>query len=162
MFYCWVTEGNWYFRRRCAWGTHPFPSRTRRLRPKRPMVLHWRRCGRVGGCQSLKKEQMRNRRKCSGDSNRYRHGWATTYQRQPHQQGSAVLITGFTSDQRIEGIQFSDDWWNKQSECLHCTSRTRFFRSRAGTLWNRIFYSLWMQAFNAENIRFAMYLENCI
>ena len=24
--------------------------------------------------------------------------------------------TGFTSDQRIEGIQFSDDWWNKQSE----------------------------------------------
>ena len=34
---------------------------------------------------------------------------ATTYQRQPHQQGSAVLITGFTSDQRIEGIQFSDD-----------------------------------------------------
>ena len=26
-------------------GKHPFPSRTRRLRPKRPMVLHWRRCG---------------------------------------------------------------------------------------------------------------------
>ena len=26
------------------------------------------------------------------------------------------LKTGFTSDQRIEGIQFSDDWWNKQSE----------------------------------------------
>ena len=25
--------------------------------------------------------------------------------------------TGFTSDQRIEGIQFSDDWWNKQSIC---------------------------------------------
>ena len=46
---------------RCGWGKHPFPSRTRRLRPKRPMVLHWRRCGRAGGCQ-IKKE--RNRRSC--------------------------------------------------------------------------------------------------
>ena len=36
---------------RCAYGTHPFSSRTRWLRRKRPMVLHWRRCGRVGGCQ---------------------------------------------------------------------------------------------------------------
>ncbi len=36
---------------RCGQGKHPFPSRTRRLRPDRPMVLHWRRCGRVGGCQ---------------------------------------------------------------------------------------------------------------
>ena len=39
------------FRWRCAQGKHPFPSRTRRLRLKRPMVLHWRRCGRAGGCQ---------------------------------------------------------------------------------------------------------------
>ena len=29
--------------------------------------------------------------------NKYRQGWATTYQRQPNQQGSAVE-TGFTSD----------------------------------------------------------------
>ena len=36
---------------RCARGTHPFPSRTRRLRPGRPMVLCWRRHGRAGGCQ---------------------------------------------------------------------------------------------------------------
>ena len=36
---------------RCAYGTHPFPSRTRRLRRKRPMVLCWRRHGRAGGCQ---------------------------------------------------------------------------------------------------------------
>ena len=36
---------------RCAWGTHPFSSRTRWLRPKRPMVLYWRRYGRAGGCQ---------------------------------------------------------------------------------------------------------------
>ena len=35
---------------RCGQGKHPFPSRTRRLRPNRPMVLHWRRCGRAGGC----------------------------------------------------------------------------------------------------------------
>ena len=41
---------------RCAWGTHPFSSRTRWLRPKRPMVLYWRRYGRAGGCQiSFKK-----------------------------------------------------------------------------------------------------------
>ena len=32
---------------------HPYPSRTRRLRPKRPMVLHWRRCGRAGGCRIM-------------------------------------------------------------------------------------------------------------
>ena len=42
---------------RCGWGTHPFPSRTRRLRPNRPMVLHWRRCGRAGGRQIKRKKQ---------------------------------------------------------------------------------------------------------
>ena len=42
-----------YFRWRCAQGTHPFPSRTRWLRPKRPMVLCWRRHGRAGGCQII-------------------------------------------------------------------------------------------------------------
>ena len=31
-------------------------------------------------------------------NHKYRQGWATTYQRQPGQQGSAVVITGFTSD----------------------------------------------------------------
>ena len=36
---------------RCAYGTHPFSSRTRWLRHKRPMVLYWRRYGRAGGCQ---------------------------------------------------------------------------------------------------------------
>ena len=36
---------------RCARGTHPFSSRTRRLRPGRPMVLCWRRHGRAGGRQ---------------------------------------------------------------------------------------------------------------
>ncbi len=37
---------------RCAEGKLPYPSRTRWLRPERPMVLHWRRCGRVGGRQN--------------------------------------------------------------------------------------------------------------
>ena len=37
---------------RCAQGQHPFSSRTRRLRPVRPMVLYWRRYGRAGGCQT--------------------------------------------------------------------------------------------------------------
>ena len=40
------------FRWRCVWGTHPFPSRTRWLRPRRPMVLCWRRHGRAGGCRN--------------------------------------------------------------------------------------------------------------
>ena len=48
---------------RCAWGTHPFPSRTRRLRPERPMVLHWRRCGRVGGCQTESNEMKASQRR---------------------------------------------------------------------------------------------------
>ena len=36
---------------RCGQGSHPYTSRTRWLRPDRPMVLYWRRYGRVGGCQ---------------------------------------------------------------------------------------------------------------
>ena len=46
------------FRWRCVRGKHPFPSRTRRLRPRRPMVLCWRRHGRVGGCRILFKENL--------------------------------------------------------------------------------------------------------
>ena len=42
---------NKHFRWRCAWGTHPFPYRTRRLRPKRPMILGGRLPGKVGGCR---------------------------------------------------------------------------------------------------------------
>ena len=81
MFYCWVikeevilsTEGdritdNRDFWCRCALGKHPFPSRTRRLRPGRPMVLHWRRCGRAGGRQIKKK----NKRRACSYRNRHR------------------------------------------------------------------------------------------
>ena len=39
------------FRWRCVQGKHPSTSRTRWLRPVRPRVLHWRRCGRLGGCR---------------------------------------------------------------------------------------------------------------
>ena len=46
------------FRWRCGQGTHPYPSRTRRLRPGRPMVLCWRRHGRVGGCRNSPKNKM--------------------------------------------------------------------------------------------------------
>ena len=34
-----------------AEGSHLFPSRTQKLSLLAPMVLHWRRCGRVGHCQ---------------------------------------------------------------------------------------------------------------
>ncbi len=34
-------------------GPHPFPFRTRKLSSSALMVLHWRRCGRVGRCQNL-------------------------------------------------------------------------------------------------------------
>src|SRR6266536_2047386 len=34
-------------------GPHPIPSRTRKLSPPGPMVLHGRPCGRVGRCRSL-------------------------------------------------------------------------------------------------------------
>ena len=39
------------FRWRCVLGAHPYPSRTRWLRPKRPMILGWRRPGKAGGCR---------------------------------------------------------------------------------------------------------------
>ena len=44
---------------RCAYGTHPFSSRTRWLRRKRPMVLCWRRYGRAGGCWIINREDPR-------------------------------------------------------------------------------------------------------
>ena len=34
-------------------GSHPIPSRTRKLSPPRPMVLHGKLCGRVGRCQNF-------------------------------------------------------------------------------------------------------------
>ena len=62
---------------RCAQGRHPFSSRTRWLRPKRPMVLCWRRHGRAGGCQ--------NPLKITGV-----------------ERSRIIYKTGFTSDQRVE------------------------------------------------------------
>lgn len=47
------------FQWRCAYGRHAYPSRTRELRHKRPMVLYWRRYGRVGGCWINKKEKRK-------------------------------------------------------------------------------------------------------
>ena len=38
-----------------ARGSHPFPSRTRKLSLSAPMVLHARVCGRVGSCPDKKK-----------------------------------------------------------------------------------------------------------
>ena len=43
-----ITEHFWW---RCAFGKHPSTSRTRWLRPLRPMILYWRRYGKAGGCQ---------------------------------------------------------------------------------------------------------------
>ena len=42
------TQAFWWRR---AQGKHPYPSRTRRLRPGRPMILCWRRHGKAGGCR---------------------------------------------------------------------------------------------------------------
>src|SRR5687768_18159582 len=36
-----------------AEGEHPVPSRTRKLSPPAPMVLLWRRSGRVGRCRDF-------------------------------------------------------------------------------------------------------------
>ena len=45
------TKRGSFFRWRCAQGRHPFSSRTRWLRPGRPMILYWRRYGKAGGCR---------------------------------------------------------------------------------------------------------------
>src|SRR6476660_1705874 len=48
-----------------ARGTHPFPSRTRKLSPSAPMVLHARVCGRVGSRPiKLKKPRSKDRGFC--------------------------------------------------------------------------------------------------
>src|SRR5258705_3446294 len=41
-----------------AKGFHPFPSRTRKLSPSAPMVLHAQVCGRVGRCPINKKPRL--------------------------------------------------------------------------------------------------------
>jgi hypothetical protein len=41
-------------------GFHPFPSRTRKLSPAGPMVLHAKVCGRVGSCRHKIKAINRN------------------------------------------------------------------------------------------------------
>ena len=50
---CSVLKVQWTFKKdfrwRCVQGTHPFPFRTRRLRPKRSMVLGGQLPGRVDG-----------------------------------------------------------------------------------------------------------------
>ena len=101
-----------YFRRRCAWGTHPFPSRTRRLRPKRPMVLHWRRCGRAGGCRiPLKKNREKFYYNKTGidiqnpviPERSYEIPFELKRSVPTYISREVLLyITGFTSDQRIE------------------------------------------------------------
>ena len=51
-----------YFRCRCVWGKHPSTSRTRWLRPRRPMILCWRRHGKAGGCRIyIKKDKFYHR-----------------------------------------------------------------------------------------------------
>ena len=60
-----------YFRWRCAQGSHPFSSRTRWLRPKRPMVLYWRQYGRAGGCQIPLKTTLSSQ----GREVSYRYSW---------------------------------------------------------------------------------------
>ena len=48
---CALAKASRIFRWRCAQGRHPFSSRTRWLRPGRPMILYWRRYGKAGGCR---------------------------------------------------------------------------------------------------------------
>ena len=43
-------------------GFHPFPSRTRKLSPAGPMLLHAKVCGRVGRCRHKLKATFRNER----------------------------------------------------------------------------------------------------
>ena len=81
----WHSLSTQCFRWRCASGKHPYPSRTRWLRLKRPMILCWRRHGKAGGCREpLKKsrgkgdEIERHLERCN-----------------PHQRGSAVRISWF-------------------------------------------------------------------
>ena len=75
------------------------------------MVLHWRRCGRVGGRQAIKNWRTRSRSAANVREIHIDTGkrWATTYRCQPYQQGSAVMIAGFTSDQSFKRcLEF---WW---------------------------------------------------
>src|SRR5699024_5614563 len=87
------------FRWRCASGKHPYPSRTRRLRLKRPMILCWRRHGKAGGCREPQKKS-----RGKGDEIERHHRRCN-----PHQRGSAVWIAGFTSDSSIKEILCLND-----------------------------------------------------
>ena len=82
---------------RCEKGKHPYPYRTRRLSPKRPRVLCWRRHGRVGGCQISTKKSLERvfYIELTAPMNQDKGEVCVKGRVNPGQQGSAVLITGF-------------------------------------------------------------------
>ena len=62
------------------------------------MVLYWRRYGRAGGCQIIKKTRRKP----------FEIERAPKERSNLHQQGSAVKIAGFTSDQSVQEAEDSD------------------------------------------------------
>ena len=89
---------------RCAQGTHPFPSRTRWLRPERPMVLCWRRHGRAGGCRIKKRKWCMRKSLAKPQPHRsFEHRGTECVP--PITEGRTVKINaGFTSGQRVQKV----------------------------------------------------------
>ena len=87
------------FRWRCVQGKHPSTSRTRWLRPVRPRVLHWRRCGRLGGCRIKLNKQLR----CLFG------GVAQLGEHLPCKQG--VMSSNLTISTRIYGFESAKFTW---------------------------------------------------
>ena len=107
-----------YFWCRCVQGKHPYPSRTRRLRPERPMVLHWRRCGRAGGRQ-IKKRITGNSNECPVEINTGIGKRALSETKRNQKDIENLMLTpisrevllkaGFNSDQSSKEVLGSDD-----------------------------------------------------
>ena len=79
------------------------------------MILYWRRYGKVGGCQIISKNTPHGVLNRTSDTQK--GGNANL-----DQQGSAVRITGLTSDQSLKEVLSSDDC----SSSRVCTLKTAY------------------------------------
>ena len=85
-------------------GDYQCPSRTRWLRPERPMVLCWRRHGRAGGCRIKKRKWCMRKSLAKPQPHRsFEHRGTECVP--PITEGRTVKINaGFTSGQRVQKV----------------------------------------------------------
>ena len=91
-------------------GFHPFPSRTRKLSPAGPIVLHAKVCGRVGRCRHINKSQVeRSAWLFPFSSDAHRFWWRPDFQNVLPDPSFHILYPRSSSGARIVGLAHPDN-----------------------------------------------------